>query len=191
MPVIGLTGNIASGKSYIAEIFREHGALVHNSDIAAHEIMNSAAFDKIAAAFPAVIENGKISRQKLGAEVFHDEEKLVKLEQILHPLVRQKNLEFIAANKGKLVVLEIPLLFETDAHKICDCTIFVHVSRETQSKRALARPNLNPVKLEKIIARQSKISSDEKMKRADFVINNESGNDIAAEVKKIISSILH
>ena len=121
--------------------------------------------------------------------VFNDESMLVQLEQILHPLVRKKNLEFIEANKGKLVVLEIPLLYETDAHVICDYTAFVNVSCETQKQRALKRPGLDPVKLERIIERQTKIPIEDKIKRADFVIHNEPGNDVAAEVKKIINSI--
>jgi len=186
---IGLTGNIASGKSHIAEIFKSLGAVIANSDIAAHEAMNGEAFAKIAAAFPAAIEHGKINRQLLGREVFADEEKLIKLEKILHPLVRKKNLEFITANQGKLIVLEIPLLFEAEANEICDYTVFIHVSRETQLSRALARPGLNPEKLEKIITRQTKIPIAEKMRRADFIINNNPDDDAAKQVKKILIAL--
>lgn len=189
MPALGLTGNIASGKSHIAELFRKQGAKIHNSDLAVQEIMNSEAFDAVAKAFPNVIENGKINRQKLSAEVFNDENKLVTLEKILHPLVRKKNEEFISNNKGQLLVLEIPLLYETDANQICDYTVFVNVSRETQFTRALSRPGINPEKLEKIIARQTKISVEEKMRRADFVIHNNPGDDAAKQIKAIIAKI--
>jgi len=189
MSTLGLTGNIAAGKTYVADIFQSLGAVIYSADIAAHEIMQGLAFEQIKAVFPEVIEDGKVSRVKLGMIVFSDEEKLVQLEQILHPLVRKKNLEFIAANPGKLLVLEIPLLYETDAHEICDFTAFVNVSRETQKQRALARQGLDPLKLEKIIERQTKIPVEEKLRRADFIIHNEPGSDVIGEVKKIIHSI--
>lgn len=189
MPTLGLTGNIAAGKSHIAEIFRDFGALIYNADITAHEMMEGPAFEKIKEAFPESLVDGKIDRKKLGEIVFHDEEKLVQLEKILHPLVRKKNMDFIEANRGKLLVLEIPLLYETDAHLICDYTVFVNVSRETRMERALARPGLNPEKLEKIIARQTKIPVEEKMKRADFIIHNDKSDDARAQVKAIVAKL--
>ena len=189
MPALGLTGNIASGKSHIAEIFRSLGAVISNADIIAHEVMNNEAFAEIATLFPETVEDGKINRRQLGRIVFNDEAKLAKLEYILHPLVRRKNLEFITANKSRLTVLEIPLLFETNAESICDHTLFINVSRETQITRALTRPGMDLQKLEKILARQTRIPVAEKIARADFVINNEPGNDIKAEVETIIHSI--
>lgn len=187
--VIGLTGNIASGKSHIASIFRELGAVVYNSDIAAHEVMENEAFAPVAREFPAAVENGKINRQLLGREVFGDEGKLKKLEAILHPLVRQKNVEFIAAHSGKVIILEIPLLFETQAEVICDHVVFVHVSRETQAKRALQRAGMTKEKLANIIAKQEKIPVEEKLARADFVIENDKDHDVAAQVKAILAKL--
>ena len=186
MPVIGLTGNIASGKSHIAEIFKGLGAVVQNSDLVAHEVMNDEAFAEIAKAFPAVIEGGKINRSKLGAEVFNNDAKLKILEKILHPLVRKKNVEFIRANHDKLIVLEIPLLFETNADAICNYIVFAHVSPETQRARALARPGITEEKLQNILKRQTKISIDDKMAGADFVIENEPGKNVTKQVEEII-----
>lgn len=187
--VIGLTGNIASGKSHIAEIFKGLGAVVHNSDIAAHQAMEEEAFAEIEKEFPAVIENGKINRQKLGREVFGNQAKLKKLESILHPLVRKRNLEFIRANPGKNIILEIPLLFETRAEEICDFVVFVNVSRETQKHRALARPGMTLEKLENILLTQEKIPVQDKISRADFVIENDPGKDATAQVKNILAKI--
>ena len=189
MPVIGLTGNIASGKSHIAEIFSSFGALISNSDTVAHEVMNEEAFEEIKSLFPNAVEGNEINRRMLGQIVFNDEEKLKQLEQVLHPLVRKKNIEFIQANRGKLLVLEIPLLFETNADEICDHTIFVNVSRETQESRALARAGMNPIKLQKILERQHKIPVEEKIKKAHFIIDNNPGMDATRQVKEIINSI--
>ena len=187
--VIGLTGNIASGKSHIAEIFKNLGAVVQNSDIAAHQVMEVEAFNEVSRYFPQSIEHGKINRKLLGAEVFADDAKLKTLEEILHPLVRQKNLEFIKKNSDKIIVLEIPLLFENKAEEICDYVVFVHVSPGTQKKRALMRPNMDEKKLGEILVRQTKIPIAEKVKNSDFVIENEPGHDTLKQVELILEKI--
>ena len=188
MPVLGLTGNIASGKTHVAEIFKSLGAAVQNSDLIAHQLIEGKAREEIAKKFPRAVENGKINRALLGEEVFSDEKKLKLLEKILHPRVLQKNLEFIAANKNKLVILDIPLLFETGAEKICDYTALVQTPESIQKERALAR-GVSGEKLSQILARQNIIPLREKMRRVDFLINNAPGNDLTAQVKQIIISI--
>jgi dephospho-CoA kinase len=189
MPVIGLTGNIASGKTHIAEIFKSLGAAVQNSDSVAHQIIDGAAKAEIAKSFPAALEGGKINRALLAEQVFADEKKLKLLEKILHPLVRRENEEFIAANKGKMIVLEMPLLFETGAEKICDYSILVHTPPEAQKARALAREGISEERLKKILKRQTAIPLEEKMQKADFMIHNRAEDDLTAQVKQIISSI--
>jgi dephospho-CoA kinase len=182
MPVIGLTGLYASGKSHIAEIFKGLGTPIHDSDKAAHQLLEGEAKAAVEKEF------GTADRKQLAEKVFTNETELKKLEAILHPLVRQKNLEFIKENKGNLVVLEIPLLFETKAEEICDYVIFVHVKSETQKKRAQQRHGYSDEKLARILKAQTRIPVEEKMHRADFVIENE-GQDLTLQVKKIIESV--
>jgi dephospho-CoA kinase len=181
MTSIGLTGNIASGKSHIAHIFASLGVSTQDSDIVAHEILQSEAKAEVEAEF------GTIDRKEIGKIVFANPEKLKKLEAILHPKVRAKNLEFI--KKHKLSLIEIPLLFETNAEEIFDYVIFVNVSRETLQKRALARPNISPEKLENILQTQTKIPTAEKIRRSHFVIDNDDGADTLTQVKAIMGKI--
>ncbi|PIR34122.1 MAG: dephospho-CoA kinase [Alphaproteobacteria bacterium CG11_big_fil_rev_8_21_14_0_20_44_7] len=186
--VIGITGMIASGKSYISGVFAEYGAAVQDSDKIAHEILDNEAFAQVSGLFPEAINGGKVNRKVLGELVFADSKKLVQLEGIIHPLVRKRNLEFIKANQDKkIIILEIPLLFESKAETYCNYTIFVNVSRETLEKRALQRPNMSKEKLEKILARQ--LSAEEKARRADFVIDNNDGDDILLQIEAIINKV--
>ena len=188
MPVIGLTGLYASGKSHIAEIFKGMGAKVQDSDKVSHQILEES-FDQIAKEFPNAVQDNSISRKKLGEEVFSESKKLKTLEAIIHPKVRKRNLEFIEANKNELVVLEIPLLFETKAEAICDYVVFVNVSHETQNHRALARPGMTPKKLQRILDSQTKISVKDKIARSHFVIENNPTDNATAQVKKVIETI--
>lgn len=179
--VIGITGLIGSGKSYVCHLFAELGAVVQDSDKIVHQLIEYELREILIAKF------GTNDRRELAEIVYNDESKLGELEQIIHPEVRNKNLEFIASNEGNIVVLEIPLLFETNAQEICSHIIFVNVSRETLQKRALMRSNMTPKKLEKILAEQTKIS--EKKEMADFVIDNEEDSDTLAQVKDILDKI--
>ncbi len=188
MPVIGITGNFASGKSHVAEIFRGQGAMVQDSDKVAHNVMDEEAFAEVAAAFPEAVVDGKIDRKILGRLVFADNEKLEKLETIMHPKVRARNRDFIELHKDKPVVLEIPLLFETRAQQICDHVIFVNVKPEVQKKRALARPGMTEEKLKQVLARQNQIPTKEKMRNSDFIIEN-SGEDVTVQVKNILEKL--
>lgn len=176
--VIGITGLIASGKSHVTNIFAQLGAAMQDSDKITHDLIADELKDKL------IEEFGTNDRRELGAIVFADTEKLKKLESIIHPEVRKKNLEFIANNSGKIVVLEIPMLFETGANEICDYTVFVNVSRETLQKRAMSRPNMTLEKLESIIAKQTAIG--EKSSLADFTVENEPDSDTLKQVKRIL-----
>lgn len=188
--VIGLTGNYASGKSHVAEVFRGFNIPVQDSDKVAHQVLESEAFEQIKSEFPTAIENGKINRQLLGAQVFGNDSALKKLESIVHPLVRKRNLQFIKDNSSsEFILLEIPLLFEAKAEAICDYVVFIDISREIQQSRALARPGMSPEKLKKILSAQEKISVEEKKKRANFVLDNEPGADTLHQVKLILEEI--
>lgn len=189
MTSIGLTGNIASGKSHIAEIFKSLNVATQDSDKVAHSVLENEALEDIKKHFPDAILNGVIDRRKLGAMVFSDDAKLKLLESVTHPIIRQKNLDFIEAHKNKICLIEIPLLFETKAEQIFDYVVYVDVSEETQKERALQRPNFTPEKLEHVLKRQHKISPEAKKQKADFIIDNNPGADTLGQIKKVLAGI--
>lgn len=185
--IVGLTGSIASGKSHVLDLFAAEGVPTQSSDKVAHELIDGEAFAQIAAEFPEAVENGKVDRQKLGQVVFADAAKKRKLEKILHPLVRERNLKFAAEAAAPLVIIEIPLLFETDAHTYCDYNIALNVSRETLLRRVLSRPSMTKERFEQVL--NSQLPTEEKLKLADFVIDNEDEHDTVAQVKKILQKL--
>lgn len=183
------------GKSTAANLFREFGIPVHDADAATHELLgiNGGAVAKIETLFPTTAEQNDqgqkyISRQKLGQIVFKDDAALKKIEAILHPLVRAKTDIFVKeqANKGtELVVLDIPLLYETNGEGRCDAVLVVYTSDMIQRKRVLARTGMTVERLEAILAKQ--IPATEKLKRADFSLSMEDGIDEAkARIKAMM-----
>lgn len=173
MVIFGLTGSIAMGKSTAAGMLRRLGVPVHDSDAVVHRLLakDGAAVPLVAETFPSVVRGGAVDRQSLGAVVFADPAALQKLESLLHPLVSQQALTFLkqsAAAHARLVVLDIPLLFETSAQRRCDATIVVSAPGLVQRQRALARPGMTPAKLAGILARQ--MPDAIKRRRADFVV---------------------
>lgn len=185
--IVGLTGSIASGKSHVLELFAAEGVPTQSSDKIAHELINGAAFDAIASAFPESVVDNKIDRQLLGQVVFADAAKKQHLEKILHPMIRLRNIDFARNADAGFVVIEIPLLFESDAQSYCDYTIALNVSRETLQKRALKRDKMTADKFEQIL--NSQLPTEEKLRRADFVIDNEDEHDTVSRVKEIIGKI--
>lgn len=178
MKIIGLTGSIAMGKSTVADFFKQAGIPVFSADDAVHQLYKSeSAVSLIARVFPSVVEDGEVNRLKLSEILINDHEKLQSLEKIIHPLVQKKEKEFIerAHQQGKkLVVLEIPLLFETNGEKRVDSIVVVSAPRAIQKERAMIRQNMNEGKFAFINTRQ--MSDKEKRKRADFVIDT--GKDL-------------
>jgi dephospho-CoA kinase len=178
MKVIGLTGSIGMGKSTAARMLRRLGIPVHDADAAVHRLMGKGgrAVAVIAAAFPGTVVAGRVDRPALGAKVFGHPTELRRLEKILHPLVQAEAQRFIRrqqARQQKLVVLDIPLLFETGGEQRCDAVIVVTAPRFLQRARVLARPRMTPVRLAEIEALQ--MPDGEKRRRADFVIETGHG----------------
>ena len=169
---VGLTGSIASGKSEVARHFRTRGIAVFDADEAVHAIYADAQDAQlIAAAFPDAWQGGVIDRGRLSAHLIANPQDFSKLEQLVHPLVRQRREKFLRQHEtDQFVILDIPLLFETGEDKQMDCTITVITSDALQRQRALARPGMTEEKLARILARQ--MPAVEKAKRADFVIDN-------------------
>ena len=172
--VLGLTGSIAMGKSHAANGFRGLGVPVFDADEAVHTLMGpgGAAHAGVAALFPDAVTNATIDRRKLGAIVFADAAALARLERFLHPLVHIYEDVFLrgaAAAGHDFVVLEIPLLFETDGGARCDAVAVVTAPGPVQEARALKRPGMTAEKLAGVRARQ--MPDVEKCRAADFVID--------------------
>jgi dephospho-CoA kinase len=193
MLVIGLTGGIGMGKSAAAEHFARAGVPVFNADACVHRLYESEAVASIEAAFPGVTRGGRVDRTLLGEQVSASQQRLRKLEAIVHPMVVAAEIEFLIAqeDKGaKLAVLEIPLLFETGAEARCDVTIVLSASAETQRNRVLARPGMTVDRLEHLLARQ--LPDADKRARADYVVDSGASlEQMHAELDKLIESLHH
>jgi dephospho-CoA kinase len=190
--VIGLTGGIASGKSTVSSMFKELNITVIDADIEARLAVKKgeSAYFKIIAEFgkEILLESEEIDRQKLGSIIFHHVEKRQLLNEIVHPDVRKRMKEQIEAakqNKKKVVVLDIPLLFESKLTYMADKTILVYVDKETQLQRLMERNNLNVDEAEARIHSQMPLS--EKIKLADAVIDN---NGSIIDTKKQLIQVL-
>jgi dephospho-CoA kinase len=194
MIVLGLTGGIAMGKSTAASMFTRRGAALISADAIVHRLLSSggAGVEPVAAMFPSALKNGAIDRKALGDIVFHDREKLKELEYILHPLVEREEEAFIrrARLMGKsMVVLDIPLLFETDAHLRVDAVAAVSAPGYVQRRRALARPGMTEKKLDDILSRQ--LPDKKRRRRADFVIPTGLGLAQTRRTVRAIMETLH
>ncbi|TJW45431.1 MAG: dephospho-CoA kinase [Mesorhizobium sp.] len=191
MIVLGLTGSIGMGKSTTAKMFAEAGVPVHDSDETVHRLYAGKAAPLIEAAFPGTTRSGSVDRTKLTERVIGDAAALKRLEAIIHPLVRADADAFIARNRAAaapLVVLDIPLLFETGGRDRVDKVVVVTAPADAQRARVLARPGMTEEKLASILARQ--VPDAEKRRRADFVIDTGQGFDAArAAVNKIVAEL--
>ncbi len=191
MFVLGLTGSIGMGKSTAARFFAEAGIPVHDADGAVHRLYEGEAASAIEAAFPGTTRSGKVDRTKLAARVLEDPAAIRRLEAIIHPLVRESEVKFLAEAAGRgepVVVLDIPLLFETSAEKRVDAVVVVSAGPQAQRDRVLGRPGMTESKLEAILAKQ--LPDVEKRRRAHFVVDSSGGLDSArAQVHGILRAI--
>jgi dephospho-CoA kinase len=174
MIIIGLTGSIATGKTFVAKCFAKLGAKVFYADEVVHDLLTygGKAVRHVREAFPESYEEGCINRKKLGAIVFSSNDKRHKLESIMHPLVakeREKFLEDAKKKKISVVVLEIPLLFESRIKTVCDYVVVTVVDQKIQKARALDREGMTEERFNAINKLQ--MDSDEKARRANFVID--------------------
>lgn len=180
MFILGLTGSIGMGKSATAAMFRERGVPVHDSDAAVHALYSGAAVASVEAAFPGVMKNGVIDRVVLSARVLDDRDAMKRLESIVHPLVRDVSDRFVAESKragASLIVLDIPLLFESQAESRCDAVLVVTAPADVQRARVLARPGMSEEKFAAILAKQ--MPDAEKRRRAHFLVDTSRGFDSA------------
>lgn len=188
---LGLTGSIATGKSTVLAAFAALGEPVFSSDAAVHELYAGKAVAPVGTAFPGVVRAGQIDRVALSAALVADPKRLAELEQIVHPLVRQRIAAFLKAAEATgapLAVVDIPLLFEGGHDYGLDKVAVTVCDEAIQRRRALARPGMTVEKLETILARQ--LPQAEKRKRADYIFDTSGPIEATeAEVKALVDRI--
>src|SRR3954464_3399112 len=191
MFILGLTGSIGMGKSTTAGFFREAGVPVHDSDTVVHRLYEGDAVAPVEAAFPGVTVDGKIDREKLAAQLIGKPDAIKRLEAIVHPLVRAATQRFTqeqAAKGARVILLDIPLLFETGGEKNVDAVVVVSAPPAVQHARVLGRPGMTAEKLDALLRRQ--MPDAEKRARAHFVVDTSRSFDSArAQVHGILRAI--
>lgn len=192
MIIVGLTGSVAMGKTTAARAFRRLGVPVHDADAAVRRLLASdkSAIARIDEAFPGSVKNGAADRQALAARVFADIQALARLEKILHPLVRRATRTFLARaarRRERIVVLDVPLLFETGGERGCDVVVVMRAPEFLQSMRFLARPGMTRERFAATRARQLPVR--EKVRRADMVI--QTGLDRGFSFRRIAAIVSH
>jgi dephospho-CoA kinase len=192
MKILGLTGSIGMGKSTTAKLFAEAGVPVYDADATVHTVYHGEAVPAIEAAFPGTTADGKVDRARLSAKVVHDPAAIQRLEQIVHPMLRSYHQKFLqdAEQAGApVVVMDVPLLFETGGEKRVDAVVVVTTAPEVQRERILARGTMTAETLDAILARQT--PDAEKRRRADFVVDTSHGLDpVRARIRDILAEVV-
>ncbi|MGL5448567.1 MAG: dephospho-CoA kinase [Rhabdaerophilum sp.] len=188
---LGLTGSIGTGKSTTADVFRKLGVPVHDADATVHALYRGDAAPLIEVAFPGTVENGVVDRKKLSQSLDGRKERFKALEKIVHPLVQTAEVHAVADARRaghKLIVLDVPLLFETGGEKRCDAVLVTTVNAEEQKRRVLARPGMNEALFHAILARQT--PDREKRQRAHAILDTGHGREAArAEIIALLRSL--
>jgi dephospho-CoA kinase len=187
--VVGLTGSIGMGKSTTAAMFADEGIPVWDADGAVHDLYapNGAAVEIVRAAFPSVIDGTAVSRSRLRDLIADDVTVLDKIQTIVHPLVAQNRQDFLAANADSIVLLDIPLLFETDSDALCDVIVVVTAPADVQRARVMDRGQMSKAGFEMILARQ--MSDAEKRKRADYIVETLTLDTARVAVRDIVQQL--
>jgi dephospho-CoA kinase len=188
---IGLTGSIGMGKSTTSDMFKALGVPVISADETVHQLYSAEAAPLIEAAFPGTAPDGVVDRTILSEKLMAKPEEFKRLEAIIHPLVRAREQSFLkqaAARDEKMVLLDIPLLFETGTTDRVDVIVVVSCAPEIQRQRVLARPGMTVEKFEAILSRQT--PDAEKRNRADYVIDTGQGLEAARQqVAEIVAEL--
>lgn len=191
MIVLGLTGSIGMGKSTTADMFKALGVPVNDADAVVHDLYRGDAVRPIEAAFPGSTKDGMVDRAALSAALAKHPDGFKTLEAIVHPLVRKREQAFLEREKQahtSLVLLDIPLLYETGGEGRVDAVVVVTCDADIQRERVLARPGMTPEKFAMILSRQ--MPDSEKRARANYVIDTGHGLDAARQrVEEIVSAL--
>lgn len=188
MLILGLTGSIGMGKTATAAMIRRRGVPVHDADAAVHALYAGPAVAAIEAAFPGTIVEGRVDRARLAARVLGDEERVRRLETIVHPLVRQAETAFLARcreEQRRLAVLDVPLLLETGLERRCDLVVVVSAASPVQRERVLGRPGMTETRFAALLARQ--MPDADKRGKAHAVIRTDQG---FASTERQVDSLL-
>lgn len=186
MIVLGLTGSIGMGKSTIAAMFEEEGVPVFDADAAVHRLYRGRAAPLVEARFPGTVNDGEVDREALSRRVIGDAAALKDLETIVHPLVRDERAAFLTLNRDAatpVVVLDIPLLYETGGDTLVDKVVLVSAPEAVQKARVLARPGMTPDRFAAIVAQQ--MPDAEKRRRADIII--ETGDGLESTRRQVLA----
>jgi dephospho-CoA kinase len=189
--VLCLTGSLGMGKSRTASFFAEEGIPGHDADAAVHALYAGEAAPLIESAFPGTTVDGTVDRTRLAAQVVGKPDALALLESIVHPLVAKARDAFIAqaqAHGAPVILLDVPLLFETRGDRCCDAVVVVSAPLEIQRQRAFERPGMTEEKFAALVSKQ--IPDAEKRRRADFIVDSSQSFDHArAQVRDILRAI--
>jgi dephospho-CoA kinase len=186
---LGLTGSIGMGKSTTAALFADEGIPVWDADAAVHKLYapGGAATKIVATLVPHVMEDGAVSRAKLRERIANDPKLLDRLQTIIHPLVAQDRATFLQNRTDDIVLLDIPLLYETGAEAGCDAVVVVTAPPDIQRARVLARGEMTAAEFDLILSRQ--MPDAEKRSRADYVIETKTLDAARAVVRAICADI--
>lgn len=177
------------GKSATAKLFADEGCPVWDADAAVHRLYakGGPAVAPMGAAFPDAIDQGAVSRERLKEIIAQDETALKRIEAIVHPLVAQDRADFLAQHPDDIVVLDIPLLFETGAADRMDAVVVVSIDAQEQRRRVLARGTMTETQFETILAKQT--PDAEKRAQADYVVLTTSPEDAQRQVRDVLADI--
>jgi len=186
---LGLTGSIGMGKSTTAQMFAELGIPVWDADAAVHNLYSTggAAVPAIQELYPDAIEDEEVSRPALKGLILSDKNVLGELERIVHPLVAADRQNFIETSVSDIVLLDIPLLFETSGDKHMDAVACVDIDPETQRERVLQRSTMTEEQFKQILNKQ--LPNDVKCSQSDFVIRTDNLDHTKEQVSNIIELI--
>ncbi|MDF3415005.1 dephospho-CoA kinase [Sulfitobacter sp. M57] len=189
MFLLGLTGSIGMGKSTTAKLFVEEGCALWDADAAVHRLYgeNGEAVAPIRDVFPEAIVKNSVSRDKLKEIILNDATALKKIEAIVHPLVGQDRAAFIAQARVDIVVLDIPLIYETGGQDKVDAVACVIIDAETQKHRVMERGTMTSEQFE--VIRSKQLPADEKAARADYVITTDTVEHARQQVQNVVRDI--
>jgi dephospho-CoA kinase len=187
--ILGLTGSIGMGKSTTAQMFADQGVPIWDADAVVRKLYGTggAAATKIAQHYPDTIENGAVSRRKLRELIATDPKILDHIQTLVHPLVAADRAAFLATSTAKVILLDIPLLFETGTDGLCDAIAVVSVPSDVQKSRVLARGEMTEADFDLILARQ--MPDAKKRSKARWVIPTLKLDEARVHVKDIPAEI--
>ena len=187
--ILGLTGSIGMGKTTTAAMFAAAGVPVWDADATVHCLYdtNGAAVSLIGAVYPGVIDNDTVSRGKLRALIAADPTALDQIQSIVHPLVAADRAAFLANQTADIVLLDIPLLFETGADAQCDAVVVVSAPAPLQRQRVLDRGGMTAAELDLILSRQ--LPDAEKRSQADYIIDTTTLDGARQSVQNLLKEL--